>query len=155
MKIKVFFLFILSLGYSFLYSQSIEAPYPKNLVVPSDVESGKATERDLKMSQRWLIENSTFMNPETKELDLKIKNQTLNELNKKYFGGRRGPINGLTWESRGPTNRSGYTSRVAYDPNDPTGQKVWAGSETGGLWFNNNVTDTLSQWQLVDDFGFP
>ncbi len=38
-----------------------------------------------------------------------------------------------------------------FDPNDPTYKKVWAGGVTGGLWYNNDITDEQSPWKNVGD----
>ncbi len=56
------------------------------------------------------------------------------------------------WVERGPDNVSGRTRAIAYDPNDVTGKKVWAGGVTGGLWYNNDITSAASQWVAVNDF---
>lgn len=55
------------------------------------------------------------------------------------------------WQSRGPNNRAGRIQKIAFDPNDPTSKKAWAGSSTGGLWYNNDVTDPLSSWNYVSE----
>jgi len=59
--------------------------------------------------------------------------------------------NMLFWETAG-SNMGGRTRAIMYDPNDASGNKVWAGSVTGGLWFNNDITDDESAWQPVNDF---
>ena len=46
----------------------------------------------------------------------------------------------------------GRTRALMYDPNDTSGNKVWAGSVSGGLWYNNNINDENSQWVSVNDF---
>ncbi len=56
------------------------------------------------------------------------------------------------WVERGPTNVGGRTRALAYDPNDVTGKKVWAGGATGGLWYNSDITSASSQWTAVNDF---
>jgi hypothetical protein len=56
------------------------------------------------------------------------------------------------WAERGPNNVAGRTRALVWDPNDATGKKVWAGGVTGGLWYNNDITSTSSQWQSVNDF---
>lgn len=56
------------------------------------------------------------------------------------------------WTEKGPSSVGGRTRAIMYDPNDPSHQKVWAGGVTGGLWYNNNITDPGSQWIAVDDF---
>lgn len=56
------------------------------------------------------------------------------------------------WVERGPSNVGGRTRAIMFDPNDATHKKVWAGGVTGGLWFNNDITNSTSQWTAVDDF---
>lgn len=56
------------------------------------------------------------------------------------------------WTERGPSNVGGRTRAIAYDPNDVTGKKVWAGGVTGGLWYNNDITLSSSSWTAVNDF---
>jgi len=57
---------------------------------------------------------------------------------------------GSPWIERGPNNVGGRTRALTWDPT--TTNKVWAGSVTGGLWFNNNITSAASTWQPVNDF---
>jgi len=56
------------------------------------------------------------------------------------------------WVERGPDNISGRVRAIMFDPNDLSSKKVWAGSVSGGLWFNNDITNANSVWQAVDDF---
>ena len=51
-----------------------------------------------------------------------------------------------------PSDMGGRSRCVMWDPNDPAGKKLWAGSVTGGLWFNNDVASVFSDWQPVNDF---
>lgn len=64
----------------------------------------------------------------------------------------RAAISGVKWMERGPNNVGGRTRALAFDPNDPTNKKVWAGAVGGGLWYNNDITMATSPWQNVDDF---
>jgi photosystem II stability/assembly factor-like uncharacterized protein len=59
--------------------------------------------------------------------------------------------NQITWQGY-PSDMGGRTRAIMYDPNDPTHKKVWAGGVTGGLWYNNNITNYLSPWIPVGDF---
>ena len=56
------------------------------------------------------------------------------------------------WEERGPNNIGGRTRAIVYDPRDLTQKKVWAGGVTGGLWYNNDVSNVDSSWKSVNDF---
>lgn len=57
----------------------------------------------------------------------------------------------LEWKSAA-ANMGGRTRDIMWDPNDPSGKKVWAGCVTGGLWYNNDITSETSPWIPVDDF---
>ena len=54
-----------------------------------------------------------------------------------------------SWTSRGPNNLAGRTRALAVDPTVTSGKKVWAGAVTGGLWYNNDITSSSSQWNFV------
>ena len=54
------------------------------------------------------------------------------------------------WKELGPTNVGGRTRALAWDPT--TTNKVWAGGVSGGLWYNNNITNANSSWIKVNDF---
>ncbi len=56
------------------------------------------------------------------------------------------------WIERGPYDVGGRVRGIMFDPNDPTGKKVWAGGVSGGLWYNNDISDPNSEWSLVDSF---
>ncbi|MEN8122158.1 MAG: hypothetical protein ABFS35_17565 [Bacteroidota bacterium] len=49
-----------------------------------------------------------------------------------------------------PANLGGRTRFLLFAPNDSEGRKVWACTETGGLWYNNDVFDNESSWQIVN-----
>ncbi len=59
--------------------------------------------------------------------------------------------NELYWTTAG-SNMGGRTRAIMWDPNDASGNKVWAGAVTGGLWYNNDISDDQSSWMPVDDF---
>ncbi len=60
------------------------------------------------------------------------------------------------FQEKGPNNVGGRTRTLMYDPNDAGNgfKKVWAGSVSGGLWYNSDISDPASTWQAVDDL-FP
>ncbi len=60
-------------------------------------------------------------------------------------------ISNVQWVERGPSSVSGRIRGLMFDPNDGTSKKVWAGGIGGGLWFNNDIINGQSQWQIVDD----
>ncbi len=63
-----------------------------------------------------------------------------------------GPLVTEEWTERGPTNVGGRTRAIMFDPNDENNQKVWAGGVAGGLWINDDITDTSVEWRNVNDF---
>ncbi|NNM22059.1 MAG: hypothetical protein HKO54_00795, partial [Flavobacteriaceae bacterium] len=52
-----------------------------------------------------------------------------------------------SWEERGPDNVGGRTHTLMFAPGSTT--KVFAGSVSGGLWVNNDITNASSQWTQV------
>lgn len=65
------------------------------------------------------------------------------------FTGVPGQNRELTWQERGPLNIGGRTRVAFFDPNDPTGKRVFAGGVSGGLWVNNDITNVNSQWSQI------
>jgi len=57
----------------------------------------------------------------------------------------------ITWEKTG-ANMGGRTRTLMFDPNDPNHKEMWAGSVTGGLFHNDDITNTAVEWTPVDDF---
>ncbi len=61
------------------------------------------------------------------------------------------PISGVTWKEQGPTNQGGRTRAIMVDPNDVTGNTVWAGSVGGGLWKTTNINSATPNWTPAND----
>ncbi|RLD60805.1 MAG: hypothetical protein DRJ05_03865, partial [Bacteroidetes bacterium] len=57
--------------------------------------------------------------------------------------------NVIEWEQTG-SNMGGRMRGIMWDPNDANGYKVWACSVTGGLWYNGDISNNNSEWQIVD-----
>jgi len=57
----------------------------------------------------------------------------------------------LFWETAG-SNMGGRTRAIMFDPNDASRNKVWAGAVTGGIWYNNDISNDQSDWMPVNDF---
>ena len=58
----------------------------------------------------------------------------------------------VQWQEHGPNNVAGRTRAILFDPLDPDGKKVWAGSVAGGLWYTNDITEFPTAWNSVDQF---
>ncbi len=83
----------------------------------------------------------------------KIYPEKVSQLQEKMANNRlsqRAPGDGATnaWVERGPNNVGGRTRALLFDPNDATRKKVYAGSASGGLWVNNDIT-TNTGWTRV------
>lgn len=55
------------------------------------------------------------------------------------------------WNGTG-ANMGGRTRALMFDPNDDEHKKVWAGGVTGGLWYNDDITNTNVEWVPIGDF---
>lgn len=87
-------------------------------------------------------------------LDPKLKRVPQERLRKAYKQTKsqnKSRENNTVWQNHA-ASKAGRTRTVMFDPNDSENKKVWAGSVTGGLWFNNDITDENSGWQTVNDF---
>jgi len=62
------------------------------------------------------------------------------------YVGRIQSDNSIIWEERGPSNIGGRTRTIMVDPNDATGNTVWAGSVSGGLWKTSSI-DSLGYFE--------
>ncbi|NOY37641.1 MAG: hypothetical protein GXO83_08705 [Chlorobi bacterium] len=57
----------------------------------------------------------------------------------------------FSWTSR-PSDMGGRTRALMFDPADSLQKKLWAGSVTGGLWVNEDITSPFEKWHPVNDF---
>ena len=57
----------------------------------------------------------------------------------------------VDWTETG-SNMGGRTRAIMWDPNDPDGNKVWAGGVTGGLWTTEDIYSSSTSWLPIDDF---
>lgn len=65
---------------------------------------------------------------------------------------RAAAIPNVNWKERGPNNVGGRTRALMWDPkNGTTKKKVWAGGITGGLWYNDDISNAESSWIKVND----
>jgi hypothetical protein len=63
-----------------------------------------------------------------------------------------GKIVNEPWIERGPYSVGGRTRAIMYDPNDPTGKRVFAGGVSGGLWVNQDPSVSTNQWTPLSTF---
>ena len=66
-----------------------------------------------------------------------------------------GTINGrpsvLGWQERGPNNVAGRTRAILLDKRDATGNTVFVGSVSGGIFKTTNFANSLPTWTVVND----
>jgi len=61
-------------------------------------------------------------------------------------------LTALAWQERGPSNVGGRTRTIMIDRRDASGNTVFAGSVSGGLFKTTNFTIATPTWTAVNDF---
>lgn len=94
--------------------------------------------------QEWLYTADPSLGRPTPEVALNLQK----ELNQQLETARV-PGDGMDnqWVERGPNNVGGRTRVVMFAPGSVT--KVFAGAVNGGLWVNNDITNSASSWNQV------
>ncbi|GAA4149680.1 hypothetical protein GCM10022217_01930 [Chryseobacterium ginsenosidimutans] len=67
-------------------------------------------------------------------------------------GSSTGKIVNEPWIERGPYSVGGRTRAIMFDPNDPTGKRVFAGGVSGGLWVNQDPSVSTNEWTPLSTF---
>lgn len=144
---KLFLLFLLATNV--LFAQSL----PQQIQAEEHEEDHTANAIRKRFDRRGLI------NPETGEIDytpLESMHLFIDQKMRSASNARKtSVVPNIEWKERGPNNRAGRMQKVMYDPNDPLRKKVWAGSNTAGLWYNNDITDANSSWVAADQYVGP
>ncbi|MBA6156765.1 fibronectin type III domain-containing protein [Tenacibaculum sp. S7007] len=91
------------------------------------------------------------MNPATGELEQGNVTKLRQDLVNMRQSQRTPGDSNNAWEERGPNNVGGRTRVIMFDPNDATNNRVYAGGVSGGLWVNNDISNSNSQWQRVQN----
>lgn len=89
---------------------------------------------------QWTLINGGMANLKVNMLRLRSNDLTLVAAThgRGIFTGKIQSDYSVKWEERGPMNVGGRTRTILFDPNDPSGKKLWAGSVSGGLWVAQN-----------------
>lgn len=98
--------------------------------------------------EQWIL----TMNPELgRPTPIKVA-QLQKELLQKQSNLSRTPgdASDNMWVNRGPNNVGGRTRALMFDPNDTTDNTVFAGSVSGGLWKNSDISNENSVWERVN-----
>ncbi len=67
-------------------------------------------------------------------------------------GGMNERLTALGWTERGPNNVGGRTRALMIDKRDLSGNTVFAGSVSGGIFRTTNFTAATPTWTIVNDF---
>lgn len=126
-----------------------EHPFNNRKVTAELLKENRPDRPDLAWEQDYMRTLNPTLGRPTPEVLPEIMQQMKNSRSTAYGL----PGNSTTpWVERGPNNVGGRTRALVWDPNDATGKKVWAGGVTGGLWYNDDITNTNSSWIAVNDF---
>ncbi len=138
---------------TFLLLIILNLPKNKEPATPTYVELPtkipKQDKPDLAIEQEYEMTHNPKLGRVTPEKLIQIKSEIKKGT---YESGLR--EDDEPWIERGPNNVGGRTRAVLFDKNDPSGNTVWAGGVSGGLWKSTNFLDDDVTWTVVDDF-FP
>ncbi len=128
------------------YELFLEKQFEKiNTVVSSDLSAiPKPGQPDMAAYQDFL----QTLDPKLGYIPPKRLTNTYKLIKKQY---NNKSSNTIDWQNT-PVKMGGRIRSLMFDPNDANGNKVWAGSVTGGLWYNNNISDEESSWMPANDF---
>ena len=117
------------------------------------IDASKSDEENKSMDEPQIAAFQDFLqtvDPKEKRVPIERLHQAYRDLRAAQGSSRLKTGNPLQWDIV-PSNMGGRTRVVMYDPASIKGNKVWAGSVTGGLWYNNDITSPFSSWEPVDD----
>ncbi|WP_298364551.1 proprotein convertase P-domain-containing protein [uncultured Lutibacter sp.] len=124
------------------------SPFKKTLKLSKSQRKAIQLPPNKYYEREWELTMNPFTGkPEPEKIYQIQKNR--NKKNKSYSGKYPGDEASNSWVERGPNNVGGRTRVVLFDPNDATNKRVFAGGVSGGLWVNNDITNSNSSWTLV------
>ena len=102
----------------------------------------------------WKLINDGFANLKVNMLRIRPNDLTMVVAShgRGIFTGKIQDDYSVVWEERGPQNVGGRTRTMLFDPNDPTGKRLWAGSVSGGLWKIENWDSISVNYTIYDEF---
>ncbi|MGV6846197.1 MAG: WD40/YVTN/BNR-like repeat-containing protein, partial [Lutibacter sp.] len=123
------------------------SPFRKTLQLSSEERKQKGLPPNKYYEREWeLTMNPATGRPEPNKV-YDVQQKLLNKSLASKMPGD-GTV-GNNWVERGPNNVGGRTRVVLFDPNDATHKKVFAGGVSGGLYVNNDITNSSSAWTRV------
>jgi len=122
------------------------SPVKESLGLSKQERKSKGLPPNKYFEREWEL----MMNPATGKPEPEKAIRLQNKILKKGTY-RKSPGDAVTnkWKERGPNNVGGRTRVLMFDPNDATNKRVFAGGISGGLWVNDDITNTTSSWNRV------
>lgn len=115
-----------------------------------EVEENEEMEapKEVGMNEAMEFDFLRFKNLSTNTLDVDARIAATNYKNNLLSTGR---TTGLGWEERGPNNLGGRTRAICIDRRDATGNTVFAGGVSGGIWRCANFLAFNATWSKIND----
>jgi PKD repeat protein len=133
---------------SFFFWQNNMKPVAKLVSTEIPNKLDKKTRADLAMQQNFEMTKDPKLGYVPRERLWEATKQLKEQERRKG----KAAIAGFSWRERGPSNVSGRTRTVMFDPNDASNKRVFAGSVSGGLWVTDDIYAAITSWTAVDEF---
>jgi len=121
------------------------SPFNRTLSMSKKERKEAGLPPNMYFERQWELTINPKTGRPTPEKLIDIRKKISNRRNNKNYNS----IFSNPWIERGPGNVGGRTKAVMFDPNDPAHKKVWAGAVSGGLWYNDDITNPNSSWQIT------
>jgi PA domain/Secretion system C-terminal sorting domain len=126
------------------------SPFKKSLNMTEEERMDHGLPPNKYFEENWeLTMNPTLGYPTTDKVNLLREQLEFRRQQALSFRTPGDAVDNL-WVERGPNNVGGRTRGLLFDPNDPTNETVFAGSVSGGLWKNTNISNASSNWSRVN-----
>lgn len=132
-----------------LYEDFLNTLYQKsNLNTPQEQKETKPDNPDAAALREYITTLDPNIKRVPKERLLKAYKYAKSKKQKRKSSNKKQ----IEWNNI-PANIAGRIRKIVLDPSsNATNKKLWAGSVTGGLWFNNDATNPNSEWQNIPGF---
>lgn len=112
--------------------------------VTRDTEEAESDGMELAMRQEFMMTRDPALNV--------VPRERLNAASAYMNNILNGRVTALTWQERGPSNVGGRTRAIMIDKRDASGNTVFAGSVSGGIFKTTNFLSAPPTWVQVNDF---
>ena len=127
------------------------SPFKKTITLSKEERKASGLPPNKYYESEWELTMSPVLGRPTPENIATLRNKLATERKNSLLLGRvPGDAVDNSWVERGPTNVGGRTRAIMFDPNDSTGETVFAGGVSGGLWKNTAISNANSAWTRVN-----